>query len=323
MASPINPRDPIHVGIKKASDGKMKLTLSSGDVRKEVTCKVVTQGVFDKAESLFLQKTNWVVVQHKDFRDRNIQIFVKKSDLEGLKKEGFDLAAPLSRLPATLVNRIEEFFRLTSDRDNDEVSRGFDYVGLGKVDERAADFLSCVEKCLESGGEKLSIPSWLEQEGKCPDIFDDPLFKNLQVLDLPHVSDLPPSIRHLKNLKSLDLRASPMVIFPDTLETLTNLEYLNLAYSGINSEELLAEFGERYSHSDAVQAGASRAVDQLFKQLQFLKHLKAVNMKSILGDNCPSELKLKKKFLEARLPVRVISTEEASWNPYNLDSSVE
>ncbi len=50
MASPINPRDPIHVGIKKASDGKMKLTLASGDVRKEVTCKVVTPGVFDKSE---------------------------------------------------------------------------------------------------------------------------------------------------------------------------------------------------------------------------------------------------------------------------------
>ncbi len=315
MASPINPQVPIEIGVRQESDGVAKLTLfSAGRKSHEVDCKIVPSGLSGKIHSLYLKTmTDWVAIPYEKFKDR--QIFIQKSDLEELAKKGFNIEnqAPQSEdrmpdvsealanrvkgfledrfpdVPEDLVNKVEAFFRL--DRAIEET--------------QSARFLHLIQDFVTSGEQKLTLDGVFNEEGRCPDIFSSPLFSKLQELSLQGIRDLPSSMRYLKNLTSLDLSHSPMVSFSHTLGELENLEYLNLAFSGINQTSAVTQFGQEYlggasSSTAYLEEGANKAASELFTQLQPLSKLKAINMVSEQGAGCPSADMLASKFKEAR-----------------------
>lgn len=93
------------------------------------------------------------------------------------------------------------------------------------------------------------------------------------------------SVRHLKNLKDIDLSHSPIITVSKSFAKLEHLEYLNLAFSSINKRSAIEQFGKEYMGGSMVgsvyeEKGAEKAVDELFALLKSLKNLKAVNMAS-------------------------------------------
>lgn len=311
MADAINPRgqNPIHVGFKQGSDGTAKLVVSSGKVRKEVDCKVVETGFLSKVQSVFFHMTNWVLVEHEDLQNKKVQIFVRQSDLETLQREGLDIGSGIDANKATAYNlppnvsaTVEAFFQ--SDVEIEEM--------------REAHFLARLQTFLATGGKQLNLEGMFNSEGKCPNVFDDPMFERMEELSLQGIREVPSSIKHLKNLKGLDLSHSPIVNCPRGIGELTSLEYLNLAFSGINQVSALTRFGKEFcggARSDAtyLEEGSKQLVHDWFQQLKKLKHLKVVNMASEDRANCDSASRLSEAYRAEGLKITIHSMDNPNW----------
>lgn len=267
--------NPIHLGLKQESNGSIKLTVSSGPLHKEVDCKMAESGLFGSIKSAFLNLTEWTEIKHQE-QGHEIHVFIKKSDLEALKREGINISdvQKVSQsfsnvFPTQLTQSIEEFFG--TDDDLQEL--------------KAEHFLIRIQEFVASGGKKLNLDGMFNKEGRCPDIFDDPLFSKLEELSLKGIKELPDSIGSLSSLKDLDVSHSPLIYLPDSFKKLTNLEYLNLACSGMNKQSAVIEAGREYRGGSFTsqlyeEVGVELVISDLFKKLEPLTKLKAVNMAS-------------------------------------------
>ena len=293
---------PIHVSLEQGASGESKLTWSCGGIKKEIACKVVPEGILGRVQSAFLMVTQWAPVESSDFTGKHIQVFVQTADLEKLKSDGFEGAktSHSAPLPPELLLKIEEFF---GETDVEEC--------------KAEHFAARIQTCLESGGKTLSLDGIFNERGECPDIFDDRVFSKLEELSLKGIKVVPASIGHLGNLKSIDLSHSPIITLPKSFAKLKNIEYVNLACSGINKRSAVTEFGKEYMGGSLLgsvyeENGADKAVDDLFDVLKSLPKLKVVNMTSkdplsLTGD------KLDGKFVSIKKVGMVKFTEGPRW----------
>jgi hypothetical protein len=277
MTQPIGPEPlpRVYLSLKqdvdpeKGSKGDVHLIVSQGKIKADFICRVIPDGLTGKVTSILLKMYNWVPIEY--FKDKHITVFVHQSDIEKLDRQGVRLPHKGKEisLPRSMPAKVEEFFE--QDSKSEELE--------------AAHFQSRIQACIESGGKTLVLDGVFNSEGACPDIFDDPIFSSLEELSLKGIRVLPDSIIHLKHLKSIDLSDSPIITLPKWFAQLKDLQYINLAYSGINQISAIKKFGQEYVGGSRTvreyeEEGAKKAVDELFAILSSLDELKAVNMSS-------------------------------------------
>lgn len=281
MVDPIQPSQPIHIGLKKEGEDA-KLTISKDNVCKEIECRVVGSGMIEWTRSAFLSLTGWIAIKY-DGLGKDLHVFIKTADLEALQKQGVNLSL-LSESQKTARYFSNAFS--TSESLSANIEKFF-----GADDEMVAQtFLMRLQECLDSGSKRLNLDGLFDDKGRCPDIFDNPQLRGLEDLSLKGVQDLPKSMHALQHLKKLNISQSSLTNLPDWFKELKSLETLDLSYSGMTRRQEMLKKGKEHlgglqerDDQDYVDKGLEIVVGDLFDKLQSLTDLKTIYMKS---DDC-------------------------------------